>query len=429
MAFPCASKLSVEGGAHNNVYGNQVFNIISDVRQQQKDESMEFDEYHSIMHGDVHKLRDIYYEGYPRRWNLVRWELVTKFEANRTISTAVICRDRSSRFTVVSYNGPDAKDLWKKDFRRSLRVRDGQGMHMQLFGINRSRIPLLIFYNELVPAGSVWDRLDILVKAHLGQLARDLGCKSSAELWIDCKEGTFLRGFAGPNCIWPDFEFPIETLSSVELLKKEVLWRYLTRLPLEKLVVQIIKLSGLVDNPKATQKQLHEHLPIYLFVLCPAFFSRRLLNVSPLHFWSDDENGRTSFPDETCEYLGLPTELNIQVFSPDQYSWPVETYNEIHRWQVSRGFDPTTTDFARYLGSPIYEVIYPGGSHCQELDEEDLSLDLLLYDRPHSEDLSLLKLDDPQERTSKLTGRLWSMLTAPLSYEAIEGSGIPASAV
>ncbi|KAF9263802.1 hypothetical protein L218DRAFT_309855, partial [Marasmius fiardii PR-910] len=38
----------------------------------------------------------------------------------------------------------------------------------------------------------------------------------------------------------------------------------------------------------------------------------------------------------------------------DQFSWPTRTYKKIYNWQVSRGFDPKTTDFACYLGCPIY---------------------------------------------------------------------------
>ncbi|KAF9265342.1 hypothetical protein L218DRAFT_845214, partial [Marasmius fiardii PR-910] len=73
--------------------------------------------------------------------------------------------------------------------------------------------------------------------------------------------------------------------------------------------------------------------------------------------WSDDESGKTCFTDAYCQYLGLPTILRRYQLSTCVHSWPTKIYKAINKWQVARGFDPTTTDFAHYLGYPIYEII------------------------------------------------------------------------
>ncbi|KAF9258079.1 hypothetical protein L218DRAFT_843054, partial [Marasmius fiardii PR-910] len=68
--------------------------------------------------------------------------------------------------------------------------------------------------------------------------------------------------------------------------------------------------------------------------------------------------GRSRISNDTCNQLGLPMKLAITAFSEHaQYSWSSETYKDIHRWQLDRGFNPTTTDFALNLGYPIYKVI------------------------------------------------------------------------
>ncbi|KAF9257691.1 hypothetical protein L218DRAFT_835467, partial [Marasmius fiardii PR-910] len=75
------------------------------------------------------------------------------------------------------------------------------------------------------------------------------------------------------------------------------------------------------------------------------------------HFWSLDETGKTRISNHGCRYLGLPIKFMFTEHTCKQYSWPIETYRNVHRWQVCRGFDPTSPDLARYLGYPIYEVM------------------------------------------------------------------------
>ncbi|KAF9257004.1 hypothetical protein L218DRAFT_841795, partial [Marasmius fiardii PR-910] len=96
--------------------------------------------------------------------------------------------------------------------------------------------------------------------------------------------------------------------------------------------------------------------PIYLFIPTPPF-SVSLENESDtsLHFWSSDFDGQTPLSDVECELLGLPSLLRVVVQGSEEYSWSNETYENIHKWQVARGFDPTTSDFSEYLGYPVLE--------------------------------------------------------------------------
>ncbi|KAL0566216.1 hypothetical protein V5O48_015801 [Marasmius crinis-equi] len=67
-----------------------------------------------------------------------------------------------------------------------------------------------------------------------------------------------------------------------------------------------------------------------------------------------------------CDYLGLPVALELEVYYPQAYSWSKEIYNTIHRYQVACGFDPITTDLARFLGYPIFK---PGSDSSVRTDD------------------------------------------------------------
>ncbi|KAK7051658.1 hypothetical protein VNI00_004637 [Paramarasmius palmivorus] len=46
--------------------------------------------------------------------------------------------------------------------------------------------------------------------------------------------------------------------------------------------------------------------------------------------------------------------------SVNSFSWPSYVYTVIREWQVARGFDPGTADFARSLGYPEFEILGSG---------------------------------------------------------------------
>ncbi|KAL0566066.1 hypothetical protein V5O48_015950 [Marasmius crinis-equi] len=123
-----------------------------------------------------------------------------------------------------------------------------------------------------------------------------------------------------------------------------------------ELIVPDLYLRGEVFYSEHTRRQQ----PIHLFIRrlspsTPSTPSDRY-RTSALHYWSFDPTGRHPLSAETCNQLGLPTELSLWVYPPHQDHWDNESYRRIHEYQLARGFDPTTNDFARHLGYPTYSV-------------------------------------------------------------------------
>ncbi|KAF9261522.1 hypothetical protein L218DRAFT_838262, partial [Marasmius fiardii PR-910] len=74
------------------------------------------------------------------------------------------------------------------------------------------------------------------------------------------------------------------------------------------------------------------------------------------YFWSHDPTGRNPLSLDMCNYLGLPFKLSLNVYYI-QDTWPTKIYKVLHDYQVSRGFDPQTTDFAQFMGYSTWEVV------------------------------------------------------------------------
>ncbi|KAJ8083395.1 hypothetical protein PM082_009267 [Marasmius tenuissimus] len=133
-------------------------------------------------------------------------------------------------------------------------------------------------------------------------------------------------------------------------------------IPLEKdlavyeLFNRDINLFGSLVESKSQQRRQQ---PIYLFVYPPPLDlfdgirtdGRGWCYTSFLHHWSFHADGRSPLSAEICSDFGLPFELKISnTHDFSSYSLPTEYYKLIHRYQVFRGVDPTTTDFACPLG-------------------------------------------------------------------------------
>ncbi|KAF9254741.1 hypothetical protein L218DRAFT_827258, partial [Marasmius fiardii PR-910] len=90
--------------------------------------------------------------------------------------------------------------------------------------------------------------------------------------------------------------------------------------------------------------------PIYLFVRP---------SPSPnesLYFWPHDPTGKNPFLLDMYKYLGLSFKLALKVICY-QESWPTKIYKLLHDYQISRGFDPKTSDFVQHMKYPIFEVV------------------------------------------------------------------------
>ncbi|KAJ8092452.1 hypothetical protein PM082_023705 [Marasmius tenuissimus] len=105
-----------------------------------------------------------------------------------------------------------------------------------------------------------------------------------------------------------------------------------------------VNLSGSSDSAELQQRQ-----PIYFFFYPPP--PKSLADAgwnSSFHYWSFYKSGQPPLSPDDCHTLGLPVELWFKKYFKS-WSWPTNHYKLLRQYLVPRGFDPTTTDFARHL--------------------------------------------------------------------------------
>ncbi|KAK1223386.1 hypothetical protein PQX77_013739 [Marasmius sp. AFHP31] len=115
------------------------------------------------------------------------------------------------------------------------------------------------------------------------------------------------------------------------------------------------RLDGNLDNsPSKCQLRRQQHIFLFIYPPPPNLADGK---TSSLHHWSFQEDGHSQISPESCRNLGLPVELDYKNYGCSSYFWPTTTYKSLHQYQIARGFDPTTADFARHLGYPIFEPL------------------------------------------------------------------------
>ncbi|KAK1225161.1 hypothetical protein PQX77_011905 [Marasmius sp. AFHP31] len=232
--FQKAQNCKVAGCNFNQVQGDQ-YNYTTTIVQAKGEESTDFDGYYEVKLGAIYKLGDVGCAKYPRQWD------DGEPRADRTICTARVLGRPGMAFTVVQYSGPQARRAFEEDFRMLSGILTSNGA--QIYGYSKSKIPLLVLYNELVPATC----LDIrgLGSFYLGSLAIQLGCKDQ-ELWLDTGRGVFCRGPSGADdrgylagFWWFGWEASYLP-STVEFLQEDVLVRFLASLeskPIDRVII------------------------------------------------------------------------------------------------------------------------------------------------------------------------------------------------
>ncbi|ESK84850.1 hypothetical protein Moror_14955, partial [Moniliophthora roreri MCA 2997] len=103
-----------------------------------------------------------------------------------------------------------------------------------------------------------------------------------------------------------------------------------------------------------------ETRPIYFFLYPPPLTISELISWmgGHTHFWSFDEDGRSRIPKEEWEHWDIPI-LTPSVYAGSEglLSWPSHTYTALRKWQIARGFNPRTADWAKHMGYPEFEII------------------------------------------------------------------------
>ncbi|KAK1225682.1 hypothetical protein PQX77_011365 [Marasmius sp. AFHP31] len=125
-------------------------------------------------------------------------------------------------------------------------------------------------------------------------------------------------------------------------------------------------------NASPNKSRQRRQQPIYFFVRSPPLDLLDSKETSSLHFWSFHEDGRHPLSTEVCNNLGLPIALEFKNFFRP-YSWLTEHFKLIHRYQLLRGFDPTTTDFARHLGhnEHLFQPISNSDQFAELYEDQD----------------------------------------------------------
>ncbi|KAJ8092451.1 hypothetical protein PM082_023704 [Marasmius tenuissimus] len=165
------------------------------------------------------------------------------------------------------------------------------------------------------------------------------------------------------------------------------------------LVVPWVACFGNLSD-SSDSSELRQRQPIYLFIHPPPLSNLlpdgRWYTTTSFHYWSFHESGQPPLTPEICHTLGLPTKLQCRK-SFISSSWPTNRYKLLHQYLVPRGFDPTTTDFARHLeyddyafrpinNSDRFEVVDEGCPTETDSDAEtDPNIDLnhFLKDQRH----------------------------------------------
>ncbi|EEB89689.1 hypothetical protein MPER_12186, partial [Moniliophthora perniciosa FA553] len=113
------------------------------------------------------------------------------------------------------------------------------------------------------------------------------------------------------------------------------------------------------DELLAFSDAVKETRPIYLFLYPLPMSILELISWigRHTHFWSFDEDGRSRIPAKEWERWGIPIlTLDTQYYTT-LCSWPTHIYTALRKWQISRGFDPSTTDWAQECGYPKFDII------------------------------------------------------------------------
>ncbi|KAK1235919.1 hypothetical protein PQX77_000840 [Marasmius sp. AFHP31] len=117
--------------------------------------------------------------------------------------------------------------------------------------------------------------------------------------------------------------------------------------------LQSINIPGAEYSEAQREQQFQQ--PIYLFVRQPPSDLSKC-KTSSLHHWSFHEDGRSPLSRKACRSLGLP--IKLVFIYPDSCGFAASdnAHRYLHQYQLNRGFDPSTADFARHLG--YYDIIF-----------------------------------------------------------------------
>ncbi|KAF9254372.1 hypothetical protein L218DRAFT_509373 [Marasmius fiardii PR-910] len=117
--------------------------------------------------------------------------------------------------------------------------------------------------------------------------------------------------------------------------------------------------------------------PFYLLARPYPRFSDGFLDImswtssTNLYYWSSDPDGHSEMTEEEHVVLGLP--CYIPKVEVHMQTWELEDYDFMRELQEAKGFDSSTTNFARSIGVPILEIVYAENDRFEVFSNEEYS--------------------------------------------------------
>ncbi|ESK93226.1 hypothetical protein Moror_14611 [Moniliophthora roreri MCA 2997] len=229
MSFTGCSRVSIKGkNTFNHVEGNQIngtvhgnviFNAGQEVVRRTK-----YDQFHEVILGDVILEKELHSSDFD--WKLKHWKVLARHKTQRTIYTVEIV-DRTTKFTAMTYEGEDAKRVWEEDFERFSCTKNLGSF--QLFGINQSSIPMLIFHNELIPLQHFY-KSSFWSSVYLTCLVENNGW-SHTSVWMDMR-GSLCGGAEGPYAYWipSDADGSLIVPTKADMLKDNICFQFFCKI-------------------------------------------------------------------------------------------------------------------------------------------------------------------------------------------------------
>uniref|UniRef100_A0A0W0FTN8 Uncharacterized protein n=1 Tax=Moniliophthora roreri TaxID=221103 RepID=A0A0W0FTN8_MONRR len=230
--FNRSSQFSIKGkNTFTNVRGNQVngnvyTSTVNFNTGPAAAKRTERDEFQYVRRGDMIATKEIHSKELSEwDWELQNGEFVGRYKSStRKICTIEII-DRQSKYTAMIYEGKDAQDFLEKDFQ--LFSRNKKPGSFQLFGINQSAIPALIFHYELIPCAHFFNRKSMWMNVYIRHLTTNMDCFRD-NIWMNTAGGVLFSGPDGPPAPVPrsDAVMSIVVPTTVDMLKDDTCFRF-----------------------------------------------------------------------------------------------------------------------------------------------------------------------------------------------------------
>ncbi|KAI3619465.1 hypothetical protein WG66_012931 [Moniliophthora roreri] len=114
--------------------------------RKRRDSDPEYDQYREVIRGDIHKLEQLSAVDVWDSWERKDGQLVGTCHSYRRMIHQVRVYGDDRVFTSFSYHGRDAEKIWKEEFMKYSPAND-PAVLLQLFAINRSKVPALLFHD------------------------------------------------------------------------------------------------------------------------------------------------------------------------------------------------------------------------------------------------------------------------------------------